>query len=109
MTVNLLNQELAAWIRNNWRPYATSQVNRTKIRVNAINIVWETQRAAVEEQIRQILGVEELDPKDERFFQQRTTAAKRVLDGMTELQRSDIKAIVKQRRAQGNPQEVQRE
>lgn len=66
------------------------------------------QKAAVEEQIRQILGVEELDPKDGRYFQQCTTAAKKVLDEMTEPQRSEINAIVEQRRAEGNPAEVQR-
>jgi hypothetical protein len=63
----------------------------------------------VDEQLKEILGVEELDPKDERCFQQRTTAAKRVLDNMTELQRSEINGIVEQRRTQGNPANVQRE
>ena len=60
-------------------------------------MVWELHRAAVDEQLKLILGVEELDPKDERCFQQRTAAAKRVLERMTELQRAEIEAVVEHR------------
>jgi hypothetical protein len=71
--------------------------------------VWETQKAVVEEKIKEILGVEELDTKDPRYFQQRTAAAKRVLDEMTEQERTAITQIVEERKAQGNPEHIRRE
>ena len=104
-----MSQELAGWIRNNWRPYETVAAAQPRVKVTAINVVWEMHRAAVEEQLKILLDVEELDPSDVRCFQQRTTAAKRVLDGMTEVQRAEINAVVEQRRSQGHPIEVQRE
>ena len=87
----------------------TKAVSNPKVKVTAINVVWETQRPAVDEELKTILGVEELDPSDQRCFQQRTTAIKRVLDRMTALQQAEIDAIVELRRTQGHPIEVQRE
>lgn len=51
-------------------------------------MIWETHQEAVEEELRQILGVEELDRQDPRCFQQRNAAAKRVLGNMSERDRS---------------------
>ena len=46
------------------------------MRVRAIDLVWETRRDAVEEELKTLLGVEQLDNKDPRCFQQRNAAAK---------------------------------
>lgn len=97
------------WVRNNWRPYSTTLESKPNIKVNAINVVWQTQKGAVEEKIKEILGVTDLDTNDPRYFQQRTAAAKRVLDDMTEQERTAIHLIVEDRKAQGNPDNVKRE
>jgi hypothetical protein len=39
------------------------------MKIRAIDYMWETQREAVEEELRTLLGVDELDPKDPRVFQ----------------------------------------
>jgi hypothetical protein len=102
-------KELAAWVRNNWRPYSTTIETKPNIKITAINVVWQTQKAAVEDMIKEILGVDELDRKDPRYFQQRTAAAKRVLEEMTEQERTAINQIVEERRAEGNPENIRRE
>jgi hypothetical protein len=102
-------QELACWVRNNWRPYSTDPETKPIIKVNAIDVVWQTQKAAVEDELKKILEVTELASNDPRCFQQRTAAAKRVLENMTERERAAIKATVEERRLQGNPVTIQRE
>jgi hypothetical protein len=101
-------QELADWVRNNWRPYSTTQETRTNVKVTAINVVWETQKTAVEDKLKEILGVEDLDARHPGYFQQRTAAAKQVLEEMTEQERTAITQIVEDRRAKGNPEAVRR-
>ena len=102
-------KELAAWVRNNWRPYSTTIETKPNIKISAINVVWQTQKAVVEEKIKEILGVEELDTRNPGYFQQRMAAAKRVLDEMTEQERTAINQIVEERKAQGNPEHIRRE
>lgn len=63
----------------------------------------------MEEKLKEILGVQELDRNDPRYFQQRTAAAKRVLDEMTEQERTAIYQIVDDRKAHGNPENIRRE
>jgi hypothetical protein len=102
-------QVLACWVRNNWRPYSTDLEIKPLIKVNAIEVVWQTQKAAVEEELKKLLQVDELASNDPRYFQQRTAAAKRVLDNMTERERTAIYATVEERRLKGNPVTIQRE
>jgi hypothetical protein len=71
--------------------------------------VWERERPAVEDELKEILGVDELRPGDPEYFQKRTTAVKRVYDKMTEQERMVIQNIVEERKAQGNPPNIQRE
>jgi hypothetical protein len=82
---------------------------KPKINVNAINVVWQMHKPAVEEELKDILGVDELDTNHPGYFQQRTTAAKRVLENMTEQEQTAIRRIVEDRRAQGNPDNIRRE
>ncbi len=72
-------------------------------------MVWETQRESVEDELREILGVDELDPKHPGYFQQRNAAAKRVLQKMNEQELAELSAIVDERRTQGNPDHIKRE
>jgi predicted GNAT family N-acyltransferase len=82
---------------------------KPKIKVNALHVIWQSQKPAVEEQLKEILGVDELDTHHPGYFQQRNTAAKRVLDNMTEQEQAEIGRIVEDRRSQGNPDEIKRE
>jgi hypothetical protein len=96
-------------VRNNWRPNANvSQYNPTTIKVRAIDFVWETQREAVEEELKTILGVEELDNRDPRYFQQRNAAAKLVLENMSVEKRAELELDLETRRTEGNPENIQR-
>jgi hypothetical protein len=104
-----LIETLADWVRNNWRPYTTTRETRPKIKVNAINVVWQTQKAAVEDELRDMLKMEDLTSKHQECFEQRSTAARRVLNKMTEQERTAIVALVEERRSQGNPESVRRE
>ena len=74
----------------------------------AIDLVWETHRDAIEEELKTLLGVEELDNRDPRIFQQRNAAAKLVLEKMSEEERADLEMALESRRASGNPPSVQR-
>jgi len=95
-------------VRNNWRPDANvTQVNPT-MKIRAIDLVWETQRDAVEEELKTILEVEELDRRDPRYFQQRNAAAKLVMLKMSVEEKAQIEKELETRRAQGNPEQVQR-
>lgn len=69
-------QELACWIRDNWQPYSTDPEIKPIIKVNAVEVVWQTQC----------------------YFQQRTAAAKQVLDNMTKQEHAAIYATVDERR-----------
>ena len=70
-------------------------------------MVWETHRDAVEEQLKTLLGVDELDNKDPQYFQQRNAAAKLALEKMSVEETAEIQLALEKRRAQGNPEQVQ--
>ncbi len=78
------------------------------MKVRAIDLVWETRRDTVEEELKMLLGVEELDNKDPRCFQQRNAVAKLALEKMSVEDRAEIDLAVQTRRAEGNPERVQR-
>jgi len=78
------------------------------MRVRALDLFWETRRDAVEEELKTLLGVEQLDNKDPRCFQQRNAAAKLALEKMSVEERAEMDLAVETRRAEGNPEQVQR-
>ena len=77
--------------------------------MNPINLVWETRREAVEDELKEMLDVKELDQQDPRCFQQRNAAAKRVLGMMSERHRAEFDEELTSRRKSGNPEPVRRE
>jgi len=94
-------------VRNNWRPNTNvTQCNPT-IKIRAIDLVWETHRDAVEEQLKTLLRVDELDNKDPQYFQQRNAAAKLALEKMSVEETAEIQLALEKRRAQENPEQVQ--
>ena len=78
------------------------------MKIRAIDFVWETRRDAVEEELKMLLGVEELDRRDPQYFQQRNAAAKLAIEKMSVEEKAEIELALETRRAQGNPENVQR-
>ena len=72
-------------------------------------MVWETHRDVVEEQLKTLLGVDKLDNKDPQYFQQHNVAAKLALEKMSVEEMAEIQLALEKRRAQGNPEQVQRQ
>ena len=99
-------QELAAWVRNNWCPYATVHDSKTNVKINSLNVVWELHTEAAEEELKAILEVEQLNNKDPGVFQQRNAAAKRVIQNMSERDQAEFFAIVEVRKVNGNPEAI---
>jgi len=78
------------------------------MKVRAIDVVWETRRDAAEEELKMLLGVEDLDRTDRRCFQQRNAAAKLVLEKMSVTERAQMTLDLEKRREKGNPENIQR-
>lgn len=74
-----------------------------------MNVIWEIQTEAAEEELKEILGVENVDKRDPGYFQQRNAAAKRVLGNMNERDRAQFTETLQARRSQGHPDPVRRE
>jgi hypothetical protein len=79
------------------------------MRMRAIDLVWETRRDAVEEELKMILGVDALDNRDPKYFQQRNAAAKLALEKMSIEERTEIELELETRREKGNPEQIQRQ
>ena len=95
-------------MQNNWRPNVNISQSQLGIKIRAIDYVWDTQRDAVEEELKTLLGVEELDRRDPRYFQQRNAAAKLVLEKMSIAEKAEVELGLETCRAKGNPDNVQR-
>jgi hypothetical protein len=78
------------------------------MKIRAIDYMWETHRDEVEEELKVLLGVEELDHKDPRYFQQRNAAAKLAMQKLSVEDRAVIESGLAKRRAEGNPEGTQR-
>jgi hypothetical protein len=77
------------------------------MKIRAIDYMWETHRDEVEEELKTLLGVEELDHKDPRYFQQRNAAAKLAMQRMSVEDRAVLELDLEKRRAEGNPESTQ--
>jgi hypothetical protein len=78
------------------------------IKIRAVDYVWEAYRDEVEEELKMLLGVEELDNKDPRYFQQRNAAAKLAIQKLSVEDRALMELGLEKRRAEGNPESIQR-
>ena len=102
-------KELIAWVRNNWRPTSSTNFANPNLKIKAINVVWDIHRDLVEEELMNILQVDRLVDGDPRIFQQRNTAAKRVLDSMDKADCNQIHRLVELWKTQGYPEHIRRE
>jgi hypothetical protein len=82
---------------------------KAHVKVTTLNVVWETEKEAVEAELMDILRVDHLEPNDPQVFQQRNAAAKRVIDKMSTRDRAKLNSIVEERRTQGHPDNIRRE
>jgi hypothetical protein len=95
-------------VRNNWRPINTTTEYKSSVRVTAIEIVWQTRKKEVEEEMKKILGVTELVPGSAAYFKQRVPAIKAVLNRLTPQEQAQIASLVEKRKNEGNDPDVQR-
>ena len=80
---------------------------KVNLKINPLQVVWKTQKTAVEHELQEILRVEELDPSDLGCFQQCNTAAKCVIDKMNEQEKAEFSTKIEEIRAEGNPEPIQ--
>lgn len=78
------------------------------MKIRMIDLVWETRTDAIEEELKTLLGVNELDRKDRRYFQQRNAAAKLALEKMSVEEKAQLQFDLEARRMEGHPELVQR-
>jgi hypothetical protein len=78
------------------------------MKMRAIDFVWETHRDEVEAELRTLLGVEDLDNRDPRYFQQRNAAAKLALENMSVEERAEMDLALETRRKEGNLEHIRR-
>lgn len=95
-------------MRNNWRPNDNPGQSNPAMKIRAIDYMWETHRDEVEEELKTLLGVEELNQKDPRYFQQRNAAAKMAMQKMSVEDRAVLELDLEKRRAEGNPEGIKR-
>ena len=95
-------------MQNNWRPSVNITHLHPTIKIRAIDYIWETQRDLVEDELKLLLRVGELDHRDPKVFQQRYAAAKLALSKMTEEERAEVEVGLERWRAEGHPEKVQR-
>lgn len=95
-------------MRNNWRPNANVTQSNPNMKIRMIDLVWETRTDAVEEELKTLLGVDELDRRDRRYFQQRNAAAKLAIEKMSVEEKAQLQLDLEARRMEGNPEPVQR-
>jgi hypothetical protein len=81
---------------------------KPSIKIRAIDFVWETRKDAVEAELRTLLGVEELDTRNPRYFQQRNAAARLAMEKMSVAERAEMDLALEARRLEGNPEHIQR-
>lgn len=62
-----------------------------------------------EAELKEMLGVDELDPSSAAYFRQRLAAAKRVTDSLGTQEREELEAELKQIKQQGYEKEIQQE
>jgi hypothetical protein len=77
------------------------------LKVRGIDYMWEMYKSEVEEELKTLLGVEELDHKDPRYFQQRNAAAKLAMGKMSVEDRAVMELGLEKRRAEGHPESIQ--
>ena len=69
--------------------------------------MWETRKEAVEDELKLLLRVEELDRRDPQYFQQRNAAAKLAMGKMSLEDKAEVESGLEIQRAKGHPENIQ--
>jgi hypothetical protein len=96
------------WIANNWRPRGGPEAAPLNINVRPLEVVWRTRKHECEEELKKILGVQELDTTAPEYFERYRTAAKAVLEGFSAAERVKFEAEVASMKEKGHDKETQR-
>jgi hypothetical protein len=100
-------QALGAWLANNWRPKGRAKANKTQRRVTRLDIMWRDRRDAVDLEMKEILGVDILDPSAPEYFQQRNAAARQAYDRLSEQEKLEISKLKEKYKLEANVPEIQ--
>jgi hypothetical protein len=101
-------KDLTAWVYNNWRlcKAAKKGYGRGTVRVN--DIVRKTKREAIHEELKKILGREDIDPASQEYFEQHNRAVSQVMKKLSEADYAELEATAKEWNEKGSPPEEQR-
>lgn len=77
------------------------------MKIRAIYFVWKTQRDVIEEELKLLLDIEDLDNQDPWYFQQRNATAKLALEKMNLEDKAQMERELEIWQEQGNPEVVQ--
>lgn len=99
---------LVNWMSNNWRKAGTVS-QPLRIHTKAIDIIWRKRKDECEEEMKRILGVDELDRGSPEYFGNRLVAAKVILDGLSVAERFELDAEVAKIKETGHDKETQQQ
>ena len=102
------SQEMTAWIHNNWRLRKAPRQIGVKGKVRVADVVRTTMREAVTAKLKDILGMEDIDPGSPECFQQQNKAVSQVMQDLSDSQHAEMEAMAHQWNTQGSPVEEQR-
>ena len=79
------------------------------LNMRLIDLVWKKKHAECEAELKEILGVDELDPSSSDYFRQRLAAAKRVTDSLGQQEQQELEVELKEMKEMGYDKEVQQQ
>jgi hypothetical protein len=78
-------------------------------RVTTLDVIWHIYQEKVYDELKDILNVSEVDTSTQGFFEQRTAAAKRVYQKMSQKDQDWVQGEVQIWKTRSLPQAVQRQ
>jgi hypothetical protein len=94
-------------VANNWRSHKTVAASKSSRRYTKIDEVSKAYKAAVQQEVMKILGVNQVDMSSQAYFEKHTTAAKHVYDRMDASEKKKVDEAVEKRKQMPNEPEVQ--
>lgn len=84
----------------------TGMVN---LNMRLIDLVWRKKHAECEAELKEILGVDDLDRSSSDYFRQRLAAAKQVTDRLGRQEQQELEYELKEMKERGYDKEVQQQ
>lgn len=108
MQVVTRTKKLGGWVANNWRPYSTQKEASHPFKVSVRKVVSRTRGNEIEEELKNILQVDQVDYSMPQVFQQRNAALSIVMDRMSTEDRAEMEQVATEWSNQGYPEELRR-